>query len=151
MSWNGEIERIQNNMLLAAILTDHGIRSVPAQTVNILLQQLQGGARESSYPQVSNTDEGDACIFVFPPEKTSMNSVWSVTKYRPEYDIQNIISDLGVECIIQSTEEDDRDVLGSQLVGGSIQQQGLARPVVSDDHQEERNVPSLAVWVQDLV
>ena len=71
--------------------------------------------------------------------------------YRPEHDIQNIISDLGVEFIIQSTEEDDRDVLGSQLVGGSIQQQGLARPVVSDDHQEERNVPSLAVWVQDLV
>ena len=53
--------------------------------------------------------------------------------------------------IVQSTEEDDRDLLGSQLVGGSIQQQGLAHPVVSDDHQEERNVPSLAVWVQDLV
>ena len=53
--------------------------------------------------------------------------------------------------IVQSTEEDDRDLLGSQLVGGSVQQQGLARPVVSDDHQEERNVPSLAVWVQDLV
>ena len=53
--------------------------------------------------------------------------------------------------IVQSTEEDDRDLLGSQLVGGSIQQQGLARPVVPDDHQEERNVPSLAVWVQDLV
>ena len=38
--------------------------------------------------------------------------------------------------IVQSTEEDDRDLLGSQLVGGSVQQQGLARPVVSDDHQE---------------
>ena len=38
--------------------------------------------------------------------------------------------------IVQSTEEDDRDLLGSQLVGGSVQQQRLARPVVTDDHQE---------------
>ena len=49
--------------------------------------------------------------------------------------------------IVQSTEEDDRDLLGSQLVGGSVQQQGLARPVVSDDHQGQWSVPSL----QDLV
>ena len=53
--------------------------------------------------------------------------------------------------IVQSTEEEDRDLLGSQLVGGSVQQQGLARPVVTDDHQEQKNFRSLAVWVQDLV
>ena len=53
--------------------------------------------------------------------------------------------------IVQSTEEDDRDLLGSQLLGGSVQQQRLARPVVTDDHQEQKNFRSLAVWVQDLV
>ena len=53
--------------------------------------------------------------------------------------------------IVQSTEEDDRDLPGSQLVGGSIQQQRLARPVVPDDHQEEMSVPFLAAGVQDLV
>ena len=53
--------------------------------------------------------------------------------------------------IVQSTEEDDRDLLGSQLLGGSVQQQRLARPIVPDDHQEQKNFRSLAVWVQDLV
>ena len=77
--------------------------------------------------------------------------MFNQSDFIPEDDIQHIISDLGVISVIQGTEEVDGDLLGSQLVGGSVQQQGLARPVVPDDHQEQKNFRFLAVWVQDLV
>ena len=74
--------------------------------------------------------------------------------HRPELDIQNIIIVLIIEVdlVIQSTEVEDRCIMGIQLLSGGIQQQRLAHPIVSNDHQEMRSVRilSFAARVQDL-